>query len=314
MSETKLIDLPQVAKLRSSIPTPLDFGRYSNLFEVIENVSVMELMNTVRLPYQRQIEPTRVMKLLKKMQKYGVMPGRSFIIVDEENQIIDGQQRLVALYLLGWETVTVIKYNFEEIPHAKAALFGDINTREGGDLSAAKRVQTDRLAQEQYAIWLYQLGYFDDTSKWQNQVGFCDVPNPKRKISVTNFLKIFNWIGLRIRRKMEGGSKERINRKIEQTTFSDVRERMNDFYDWLFTWASKTVTGNMLYKDNILIGVMEFYLTILEQPEAAKIKQLSARKLKGYDLGELSNLTYAVVPGALITLFNGYRKTYRINV
>ena len=264
--------------------------------------------------FQRRLQIGRLKHISKKIQKFGFLMIP--IIVDENYKMVDGQHRVIVAYLLGFKQVPVVVYNFKN-QMEKAKFFSTMSIPEGGPIAVMDRVNAKKLAGDPYESMIYKLVVTDKLSLFRNKVSFKDQPNPNSKISLPSFMKITNWIGLGIRRGWEtsyDGYLQGTVGKLGSAGYMDVRDKLNEFATWTFSWAGSTrASRSLLYRDKILCGFLDFYIFMGtcrgNKRKWNTVKKLSARKFMSYELQGLMDKDITAVPSSITAYYNKKRTT-----
>jgi hypothetical protein len=155
----------------------------------------------------------------------------------------------------------------------------------------------------------------DTGSKFYNIVGWKGVSKSTTQITLPVFMKIFNWIGLGIRRKWDSGYDGALQHTCQEMTtqqYNQVRDRLNLFADWFFAWAGSSAGKPDVFKEKILIGFMDFYLMMIEQSPSACVltrhKRESIRRFAPYNMANLLPLDFTGVVSNIIKQYNTGRQ------
>jgi hypothetical protein len=174
----------------------------------------------------------------------------------------------------------------------ESAYFKIMQSADGGPPVAADRLKASFYANEPYGLVMYNLGLIDTESIFSPKVSFRkdiqkkymdnevfsifqSTPCP---FTVGAFTRMFHWIGLRYRRNWEKRKEDYLNKMVYSTEYDVIRDRMNHFGEWLFSWAGATPPKEIC-RNPVLIGFMDFYLTVLHQPKLTEKKQASILKM-----------------------------------
>jgi hypothetical protein len=259
--------------------------------------------------FQRALQFIRLKNIGKKIKNFGYI--KIPLVVDESYKIIDGGHRLVVAWVLGFTHIPVIVYQFNNVQE-KSIFFNEINTPEGGPMAAMERIAARKISKYPYETLIMKLISEDTGSRFYDQVGYKNHTG-KDRITMLSFLKIINWIGLGIRHKWQNGDTDAFlqsstQRMIKDGMYVDIRNRMNDFASWFFSWAgTKRSTTPEAHGDKNLYGMLEFYLMMVHQKSGRELKKTlkaSTRKFTGYDLKNLKSYEITHVSGQLIKDFN----------
>ena len=184
--------------------------------------------------FQRELQASRLKKIAMKIMQFGFLfiP----IFVDENYKMVDGQHRVVVATLFGIDKIPVVVYKFKN-QGEKARFFNVISMPEGGPPAIMDRLNARRIAKFPYESIIYRLIATDPESRFYDKVVCKGKNNVKTKIGLPCFFRIFNWIGLGFRRKWDqnmDGLFQTILRSTDENGYKEIRERLNDFADWLF--------------------------------------------------------------------------------
>jgi len=244
--------------------------RKPELVEVIPEYPIAELIEKGIPPFQRNLQARRLIKIARKVLKFGFL----FIpvVLDETMRIIDGQHRLTVAYLLGYETIPVAIYKFK-VASDKPDLFSEISMPEGGAPAILDRMNSRKIAKWPYESMIYRLILEDDASIFYDKVTWKGIKD-KTKITLPVFIKIFNWIGLGVRRTWQSendGMLQHMTGNMTEEEYIELRGRLNTFGKWFQSWAGDDRSSNPeLYKDKIIVGFMDFYLHMIKGSKSKK--------------------------------------------
>lgn len=255
-------DIDRIEALRDLTKDGVELGIAAPTTVTFEDHSIDVLYHTKLPNYQRDYQHSRMLIINASMRLYGIQPTMLKIILNKDRQIIEGRHTVVALYINRVETVPCCVMDF---PNAAQEIefFNHINTPK----KAMKREQTlfnEYQAKDPLAVLMYKLGHIDPVSKWGGNVAFLNVPKPMEKMTITNFGKILHWVGLGIARRREGEYRMRLGKAALKagngTEYQNVRQRVNNFHDWYYTFATKQkIANDPFHKDLILTTMLEFF-------------------------------------------------------
>ena len=277
------------------------------LIKVVEDYPIADLINKNLHVFQRKLQLRRLIKIALKVLKFGYL--YSPIMLDDLFKMIDGQHRVVVAYLLGYETVPVAIYRFRS-SKVKADVFAELSQPEGGPPAIMDRIDSRKIAGYPYESMIHRLIMNDSQSSFYDAVNYKGATH-KSKMSLPVFVKIFNWIGLGIRRKWDDGYDSYLQHTCQQmdnVAYVELRERLNIFMRWFSGWSGAYGTNKDLYKERVLTGFMDFYLSMIEHApttrELARLKRESIQRFKGYQLSGLLQYDFPGVMGAILKQYN----------
>jgi len=282
--------------------------------EIID-LNVEMLINTKLPPYQRWFEQKRFDTIVKSIIEFGPSPA-FIIIVNKKGDILDihdGRHRTLAYWVLGYQNIPAVVVGFkterDEITH-----FNAMNEK-SVPLKYEQRLLNGYQAGDKLPCLIYKLAHQDPASKWSDKVALLGVEKRNEKMSAPNFAKILNWIGILLRRRVEGESAERALRKLEHLPYTVIRERLNAFHDWYYSFATPIKLKNdVFHKDKVLISMLEFYYCALIQNSKKKLLQpdnilnTAKSKFRTFNWQDLSGYDASTAPNQLFEHFNRSRK------
>ena len=290
-----------------------DFKIGEKAYEVIEKIDLYPtdsiLAKNITI-FQREIKAGRVKKIRAKMKVYGYDPANP-VVLGEDGKLIDGQHRTLSAASLDITHIPAIIARFRS-PRAKAEYFVTKSRPEGGAMATVDRLRAELSSGNIYAKYIYKLCRDDSTSIFHGRVGLKGVPSPKSKMSPVVFLKIFNWIGLNHRRGWEQQSSHSAETKIRELSYQEIKDRMNDFGFWFFSWVS--TNDKLVYRDKIITGILDFYLMMIRQADSNldSLKKASIKKLQLFDFKDCLKMERSSIPSNLLSFYNGKKKRYRM--
>jgi hypothetical protein len=81
---------------------------------------------------------------------------------------------------------------------------------------------------------------------------------------------------------------------------------------WFSGWSGAYGSNKDLYKERILVGFMDFYLSMIEHAptprELTRLKRESVQRFKGYQLAGLLQYDFPGVLGAILKKYNSGRQ------
>jgi len=300
--------------------TPPNIGEMAPQEVKFVEVDVKELMDETLPQYQRGFELGRTKILIRSMTKFGYMPASIIVIVkklDGSVYLHDGRHRTVASYVIGIKKIPAVIVTFkniaDEINH-----FNAINKARAGT-KIEQTIFNEFQANDPLAMLIYELGYMDPHSKWSDKIALIGAEKLKDKMSVANFCKIINWVGLQLRRRREGESNIRALSKLKKTSYPEILGRVNKFHDWYYKFATPIkVVNDVFHQDRVLISLLEFFYCAHQQNSTAallqpdKILNTAVNTFRNYNFQELSRFDSATAPDQLFDHFNKKRKTYKV--
>ncbi|MCK5616108.1 hypothetical protein KAR91_80335 [Candidatus Pacearchaeota archaeon] len=282
--------------------------------EIIMDYPIEDIIEKNLYLFQRKLQSGRLIKIGQKVIEFGylVIP----IMLDELGKMVDGQHRVTVLHLMGFKTIPAVIYKFQN-QKDKPYVFSKISMPEGGGPALLDRINTRKIAGYPYETMIHKLIMLDTHSMFYDRVGYKGASNLNQKISLPNFIKMFNWIGLGVRRKWDANYDPFLQDTVQQMnreSYETVRDRLNSFAVWLFGWAGDTREGGNkdLYKEKVITGFMDVYLMMIDQAENAgdlvRMKRESSRRFKGFKVVNLMHLDHEGIPGAIIQKYNHGRR------
>jgi len=303
---------PVLQRIKNSLdPDDMVIGKLAYIVvDKIDNYPTQSILDKNVAVFQREIKAGRTKNIIMKMLVYGYDPANP-VIIGEDGKLIDGQHRTLAAAALEIKEIPAIIARFKS-PQEKAKYFVAKSRPEGGAMAIGDRIRAELSSGDIYAKYVYKLGRDDSTCIFHDKVGLKGVPSPKGKISPVAFLKIFNWIALDHRRRWEQQSVHILETKIRESSYQEIKERMNDFGIWFFSWVSPN--DNLVYRDKNILGILDFYLMMLKQPGSSldSLKRASIRKLQTFDFKNCLKMEATSIPGNLLSYYNGKKKRYRM--
>lgn len=285
--------------------------------------------------YQRWLQASRLKNIAELMYLYGYDHSNPIVATLPGGTACDGNHRITAgLNILPPdEKIPVITLEFDSLA-AEAAYFKAMQHPVGGAPLVEDRVKSSYHSKEPYGRVLYHLALIDPLSLFATKVALrkeiskSDVPDilfkafttKKCPIKVGAFIRIFHWIGLEYTRTWDKQSEPFLNALASATDYDLIRYRMNRFAEWLFSWAGPNIEiGKELFLQPVLIGFMDFYLTILNQPAITEkrietLLKLSSKHFKKWAWYSTKLMTCKPEEAVDIVLaaFNGNRTTNRL--
>jgi len=277
------------------------------LLQVIEEYPIEELIDKNLFIFQRDLQLRRLIKIARKIIRFDFLfiP----IILDEALKMIDGQHRVTVAYLLGMKTVPVAVYRFRR-PSDKPDLFSEISMPEGGPPAILDRMNSRKIAKYPYESTIHRIitddaCVFYDKVVWKGSKG-------KEKITLPTFIKIFNWIGLGVRRGWQSENDGMLQHRtggMTEEDYIELRERLNVFGIWFFSWAGDDRSANPdLYKEKIIVGFMDFYLHMIKtsssKTDLNSMMKRSKQKFLTFNPANVAHYDYEGVLGYLLKEFN----------
>ena len=283
-------------------------------------VNVDELMKKTLPHYQRGFELSRAKDLVQSMTRYGYMPASIIVIVKRSDKSLDlhnGRHRTVAAYVVGIKDIPAVLVSFknkaDEINH-----FNTINKARTGT-KIEQTILNGFQAEDPLCMLIYELGYMDPASKWSDKVALIGAEKLKDKMSIGNFCKIVNWVGLRLRRRREGESNIRALSKLKKRSYPEILDEVNKFHDWYYNFATPIkVQNDIFHQDKVLISLLEFFYCSSQQNSTAallqqdKILKTAINIFRNYNFRVLSTFDAATAPDMLFEYFNKKRRKYKI--
>lgn len=281
--------------------------------EMIPDYPIEELIEKNLHIFQRKLQRERLKKIAAKVLEFGFLFFP--IVLDEDFKMVDGQHRATVAYIMGYKTIPAAIYSFRNHQH-KAKFFAKICMPDGGGPAILDRMNSRRIANYPYESMIHRLIMDDTQSKFYDCVDWKGIVNKKQKITLPVFMKMVNWIGLGLRRKWDNGYDGYIQHVCETLGvkgYQDVRQRLNDFADWLFAWAGTSRQNKPdLYKEKIIIGFMDFYIMMIMQSstkrELNRHKKESIKRFRVYNFTHLLALDYTGVTASICKEYNRGRQ------
>jgi len=262
--------------------------------------------------FQRDLQVDRLIKIAKKILEFGflIIP----IVLDETLRMIDGQHRVTVAKVMGLKTVPVVVYKFKTAKD-KPKLFAKISMPEGGAPAILDRMNSRKIAGYPYETMIHRLIMLDDASKFYDRVIWKGTSNNKSKITLPVFIKMFNWIGLGVRRSWQSSYDEMYQHmvsEINEEKYIELRGNMNRFATWLFAFVGDDRSANKdFYKDKIIVGIMDFYLYMIDDAKTEnELKTMRNRSIQRFrsDFNPVNVLRYDHA-GVLAYLLEKYNKS-----
>lgn len=259
--------------------------------------------------YQRATEVARKENVKKGIVTCGHFLPEKSITVNQANEVVDGQHRLLAAQELGLSHIPVSKYYFED-KDKEAAFFVYIN---GFDerLSVVDYWYAMYLSGDPLAETIYKLES-EARSLLNNKVVIKGKKTDKSKISITQVLEIIHMaIGNTNRGNWAKADHEIWLKQLSKCSFDDVLKTTNDFIGWYETiFGNKKNTPWAYYLDSF--RAIKYFYKALYSRGWHKSKDTVA-KMKSFNLGA----TFMAAPLAgkkyqLIDHFNKNKKHKRL--
>lgn len=281
--------------------------------KIVMDYPIEDIINKNLYTFQRKLQYSRLVKIAEKVIEFGYIAIP--IVLDELGKMVDGQHRVVVLHLMGYETIPAVIYEFKS-QKDKPYIFSKICMPEGGGPAIFDRVNARKIAGYPYETMIHKLVMVDTHSMFYDRVGYKGATNLKQKIGLPTFVKMLNWIGLGVRRNWDTNNDTFLQHTVQemnQEGYKAVRDRLNMFASWLFTWAGDTRDGNKdLYKEKIIVGFMDVYLMMVDQTSNAgdlvRMKRESIKRFKGFNMVNLFHLDNEGIPAAIIQKYNHGRR------
>jgi len=295
---------------------PPKLGIQAPVSSTLVTMDVDPLLETLLPQYQRGYEHSRAESIIQSIIRFGYIDSSVITVVKTKKGELkalhnsDGRHRLIALYILNEPTIQVNVVQFtnesDEIDY-----FNMLNESQR-PLTPEQRALNSFQANHPLAMLIYDLGYLNSSSRWNNKVALAGSGNPKGKMSVANFRKVLNWAGFGLRRRMEGESDIRALRRLEKMKYDDILEGVNMFHDWYYNFAKfPHVKGDVYTKDKVLISMLEFFYCAIRQesPKAVlnpdRILKAAISKFQLFNFEQLQGYDASKAPDILFEEFNG---------
>jgi hypothetical protein len=260
--------------------------------------------------YQRATEVARKEKVKQGILTCGHFLPEKSITVNQDNEVVDGQHRLLAAKELGMSHIPVSKYYFED-KDKEAKFFVYIN---GFDerLNVVDYWYAMYLSGDPLAIVLYNLES-DPRSALKNKIVIKGKKTDKSKLNTTQVLEI---VGLAIGIIGKGRNWQKTQhslwlKKLSSGSFEKILDEVNGFIGWYETIFGDKKTAPWAYYLDSFRAIKYLYVA-LKQKDWHRRKETIV-KMKSFKL----DATFMAAPLAgkkyqLIDHFNKNRKNQRL--
>lgn len=259
--------------------------------------------------YQRATEVARKEKVKQGILTCGHFLPEKSITVNQDNEVVDGQHRLLAAKELGMSHIPVSKYYFED-KDKEANFFIYIN---GFDerLKSVDYWYAMFLAGDPLAETLYRLES-DHRSVLKDKIVIKGKKTEKTKIPASYILEI---VGVAIG-NTSGGNWKKVDhhlwlKKLSATSFDDILLYSNTFITWYESIFGDKKTIPWAYYSDAFRAIQYLYILLSRKGWAHKKDTIA--KMKSFKL----DATFMAAPLAgkkyqLIDHFNKSRKNQRL--
>ncbi|MFO7817079.1 MAG: hypothetical protein R6V39_05300 [Desulfovibrionales bacterium] len=260
--------------------------------------------------YQRVTETARKEKVKQGIHACGHFLPEKSITVNQNNEVVDGQHRLLAVKELGMSHIPVTKYYFED-KDKEASFFIYIN---GFDerLNAVDYWYAMYLSGDPLAMVMYKLES-DSRSALKDKIIIKGKKTDKTKITVTPTLEI---IGVAIGFIGQGHNWQKSQhslwlKRLADKPFENILKEVNEFIGWYEAIFGDKKNAPWAYQLDSFRAIKYLYVSLKEK--GWHLKKETVIKMKSFKL----DATFMTAPLAgkkyqLVDHFNKNRKKERL--
>ena len=251
--------------------------------------------------YQRGIEKKRKEPIKKSIMKTGLFLPDKAITINQRNEIVDGQHRVLAAKECGLSHVPVSRYLFRD-PKKEVAFFVHINNFDqrlnAYDYWFARFIEGDPVA-----VTIYKLES-DPMSIVKNMIAIKGKQTQDRKFSIPQILEI---IEMSIGMKKGNWTKDRHQKWVEviiDTGWPTILNVCNSFFSWFLEIFGQKINNPQAYTVDSFRAIKFLYIKLKEISEHQNRTTIS--KMKTFSI----DTVYATSPiaGKKMLLINHYNK------
>lgn len=256
--------------------------------------------------YQRVTEVSRKEKVKKSINACGQFLPEKSLTINQHDEVVDGQHRLLAILDLGWEFVPITKYFFSDCK-LEAAFFNYIN---GFDerLNSIDFWYSLYLSGDIIACLLYELEESPHSSL-QNKITVKNKNTKKSKLVTGQALECVA-LSLGLNDNYQKNKHDSWVNKIEKIDRNVLFKKINNFIDWYEEIFGKKKDNPSAYRQDSFRAIKSFYILLRNYTfhnETNTIKKMKTFK---------TDVTFVTAPhvGKVYQLINHFNKNRKKEV
>ena len=254
--------------------------------------------------YQRATEHSRKEKVKKSMLSCGQFLSEKSLTVNQDDEVVDGQHRLLAALEIDWESVPITKYYFTD-PQSEAAFFSHIN---GFDerLGAKDYWYSKYLSGDPIATFIYNLDENYHTAL-KDKIRLKGKDTKDSKLSIGQVLEC---LAIGIGYNTSNWEKTRHDKWVKQFnkfTESALLIVIDDFISWYEQIFGTKKENPIAYRQDSFRAIKFFYLAL--KKKGLHNKKTTIYKMKTFNL----DVAFVTAPlhGKNYQLINHFNKGRR---
>lgn len=261
------------------------------------------------LEYQRDLDEPKVRELMESMKRYGFLPNES-VVFNDNYELIDGKRRREAASRLGITKIPAVGYKFPDFK-TETKFFMDMNSFIG-PLAPKDWWKASKMYGEFLGTTLYKLND-DPTSLLYRRINLNGSNQNKQNFQISDALTIIGSSSLRYYHNWTRDRHELFEFKAKQYTYEEIKDGVNDFLDFFYTWNGNSKQDNPVpYKNRVLRSILIVYALLKNNgylPPGKTIRTETLAKMRQFNFtNDFKKLDHSTAISVLLSQFNRGKK------